>query len=388
MTSSDLSQVRAELTSWLFESALPLWGGIGTDRVSGGFFEKISRAGAAIEEPRRTRVVGRQIYAFATAKSLGWDGPADELMAHGLAYFRARCLAPDGRVISVSEPDGTILDDRFDLYDHAFALFGLAAAMPHRADRAELAAIATRMRGRMKEGWGHPERGFEESAPRTLPLKANPHMHVFEASLAWIEAAGDTDPGWRELADEIGTLAIEKFLHPQNGSLREFFDGDWNPMPGEEGRIVEPGHQFEWAWLMVRWGRLSGREEAIAAAARLVEIAETHGVDPERGVAFNELWDDLTPKDRRARLWPQTERIKAWLAMASIAPGEEKKRAALDRAALAAKGLQKYLARDVVGAWNERMLEDGSFLIEPAPASSLYHVTCAVAELHAAEARV
>lgn len=380
----DFLAVRGDLTDWLFKKALPLWSSTGTDFEKGGFFEKISRTGAAIEEPRRTRVVGRQIYAFATATAIGWDGPGAKIVDHGLEYFHTHCIGDDGRAISVSRPGGIVLDGRFDLYDQAFALFGLAAAAGIRDDGPELAAVARTIRLRIKDGWGHPERGFEESSPRTLPLKANPHMHVFEAALAWIEVGILEDAGWGELADEIGQLCLDKFLHPESGCLREFFDGDWNPMPGDEGRLIEPGHQFEWAWLMVRWGRMRNRPEAFGAARRLVEIAETHGVDAERGVVVNELWDDFSIKDKRARLWPQTERTKAWLSIASIADTKEQRDFALGKSALAARGLSKYLAQDVIGSWNERMREDDQFLDEPAPASSLYHITCAIAEMHVA----
>ena len=120
------------------------------------------------------------------------------------------------------------------------------------------------------------------------------------------------------LADELAELCLAKFLHPMNGCVCEFFDGDWNPMPGDDGRIAEPGHQFEWAWLLARWGRMRGRDDALMSAKNLVLLGERHGVDPARGVAFNEIWDDLRPKDRNARLWPQTERIKGWLTMASL----------------------------------------------------------------------
>lgn len=379
-THADFLAARAELTGWLFDKALPLWGGVGADRSRGGFHEKISRAGAPIEEPRRTRVVGRQLYVFSTVGALGWPGPADELVDHGLTYFKAHCLGDGGRAIAVSRPGGIVVDDRFDLYDQAFALFGLAAAAARRPDRTELAALARGIRERIGEGWRHPERGFEESRPRTLPLKANPHMHMFEAALAWMEV--DDDPAWRSLADEIGSLCLDRFRHSTTGAILEFYDGDWRPMPGELGRIVEPGHQFEWAWLLIRWAQIGDRPGAVDAARRLVEIGEEYGVDAERGVAINELWDDLTVKDRRARLWPQTERIKAWIAMAAIAGNEAEQAHALGKAAAAAQGLQKYLAADVVGSWNERMIEDGSFLDEPAPASSLYHITCAIAEMH------
>ncbi len=372
---------RRHLLGWLFDQSLPLWWTVGTDHTGGGFFEKIDRTGRPVEEPRRTRVVGRQIYVFATAQAMGWAGPADQAMAHGIRFFGRCCLAPDGTVVSTSRTDGTTLNARFDLYDHAFALFGLAAAHGVMRD-AELEAMAIRMLARLREGWRHPEAGFEESVPRSLPLKANPHMHIFEASLAWLDAKPVASAAmWGQLADEIGELCLRRFIDPASGALRELYDGNWQPMPGELGRIVEPGHLFEWAWLLLRWGRLRDNEAALVTGRRLVEIGESHGVDPCRGVAFNELWDDLTPKDHGARLWPQTERIKAWLAMARNAKDPEQVTHALNKVTLAAQGFAPYLAKDVPGTWHERMREDGSFLDEPSPASSLYHITCAIAEL-------
>ena len=379
--SAALSAYR-DLERWLFDAALPLWSTVGTDRVNGGFFEKIDRRGAPVEEPRRTRVVGRQIYAYATGGRINWQGPATEIVTHGLDYFFRCCLATDGTVVMSSRPTGEVVDGRFDLYDHAFALFGLAAAHRLTPDR-RLVETAERMRTRMREGWGHPSRGFEESVPRTLPLKANPHMHVFEAALAWIEALDGRDAdGWYALADEIAELCLDRFIDPKTGALREFFDGEWNPIDGEDGRLVEPGHQSEWAWLLYRWGWMRGDDRARTAAARLVDIAEDHGTDPERGITFNELWDDLSVRNLDARLWPQTERIKAWLARARDESDPVRRDHAFRRVALASDGLKKYLEADVNGAWNERMKPDGTFLDEPSPASSLYHITCAIAEMH------
>ncbi|MEI9851628.1 MAG: AGE family epimerase/isomerase [Sphingomonas sp.] len=297
-------------------------------------------------------------------------------------------MREDGSVVSVVEPDGAVVRPDFDLYDYAFVLFGLAAAAPLAADRSGVTDLAIRIRENLCAGWKHPDAGFEESRPRTLPLKANPHMHIFEASLAWREAgpaAGDS--GWDEIADEIAELCLAKFLHPENGSLREFFDGDWNPMAGEEGRIIEPGHQYEWAWLLIRWAALRGREDALAAAGRLIDIAETHGTDPVRGIAFNELLDDFSVRDAKARLWPQTERIKAWVALAGCAPDADAREAAIAKAAVAVRGLRKYFDYPVAGAWHEMIAPDGGFLLEDPRASSLYHITCAFRSCSASSKR-
>ena len=373
---------RDSLKRWLFDQALPLWSTAGTDWAGGGFFETIDLQGAPSDEPRRTRVVGRQIYAFAVSGGIGWDGPADALVDHGLAYLRRCCLKPDGTVVSASCPDGTVVDGRFDLYDHAFALFGLAAAAAGRPGGGALAAAAARMRDRMKAGWSHPVAGFEESVPPTLPLKANPHMHMLEASLAWIEAGTERDLGdWDALADEIAELCLGRFIDPASGALREFFDHDWRPAAGEEGRIVEPGHQFEWAWLLRRWGALRGRSDATRAARRLVDLAEEHGVDRERDLAIMEIRDDFTVKDDTARLWQQTERIKAWLAMAEIADTPETRERAWAKVADAAAGLERYFTFPIAGGAWENFQGDGSFRAENARASSLYHIVCAIAEM-------
>jgi mannose-6-phosphate isomerase len=67
-------------------------------------------------------------------------------------------------------------------------------------------------------------------------------------------------------------------LHPETGSLREFFDGDWNPLASDEGRIVEPGHQFEWAWLLNGWASIIGDNRYIEKAKRLVTIGKSYRI--------------------------------------------------------------------------------------------------------------
>lgn len=374
---------RDRLTGWLFDQALPLWAGTGTDHGDGGYFETIGIDGRPSGADRRTRVVGRQIFTFAMAGSLGWQGPAADLVEHGVDYLLGSCLNPDGTVRSVTRPGGTTVDARFDLYDHAFALFGLAAAHAFIGKSDKLQDTAASILAAAREGWGHTLAGFEESQPRTLPLKANPHMHMFEASLAWEDtlAGGEAARVWSCQADEIGDLALTNFIRP-DGMLREYFDGEWQPMADNSGCIVEPGHQFEWAWLLWRWDVARGRDRARSAARRLAETAEAWGVDPARDLAIMEIWDDLTVKDDRARLWQQTERIKCWLAMAAIASDEASREQALDRVARAGAGVERYFDYPVSGGAFEFIDRDGKLVPDEARASSMYHIICAVSEMH------
>jgi mannose-6-phosphate isomerase len=372
---ADVVRLRNQLKAWALEKALPLWWTVGADHVNGGFFEKIALDGTPVEAPRRARVQPRQIYSYAAAGLLGWDGPWKQALEHGLDFYLSKYRRPDGFMRTLVASDGSPLDDKVDLYDQAFGLFGLAMASSVLPERADLPALAVSLREALRAKLKHPVAGFEESAPRTLPLLSNPHMHLFEASLAWIETGGDS--GWRAMADEIAELALTKFIDPVSGGLREYYDGDWNPSPGVDGRIVEPGHQYEWAWLLLRWATLAGRDDAVAPALRMIRIGDGPGVDPARGVAIFALLDDMSVHDDVARLWAQTERIKAG-ALAAQVTGDQDWWATV---AGGAEGLIKYLDTPVAGLWRDKMQADGSFVEEAAPASSFYHIVCAILEL-------
>lgn len=369
----------ATLRSWLFHRALPLWWQIGADRLAGGFYEKLDPAGNPVEEPRRARVVARQLFAFSTAARMGWEGPAPDAIDHALSSLRGLHIDDAHRLIPLRSHDGRILSHDFDLYDYAFALFGLAAAASSGVADAEQTAgalLQTMLR------WKHPVAGFEESIPRALPLKANPHMHMLEACLAWEHVSDQRH--WRQLADEIARLALSHFIHPTSGALHEFFDGNWNKLNDPDIDIVEPGHQFEWAWLLLRWSRSRHHPGAAIAAHRLAAIAEENGVDQRRGLAIDGLNAHLEPVQMVSRLWPQTERIKAWALAAVLADTADAQERALDRANEAASGLLRYLDHPVPGSWWENINPDGTPQREPARASSLYHIICAIAELESA----
>ena len=216
--------------------------------------------------------------------------------------------------------------------------------------------------------------GFESGVPPSPTLQSNPHMHLFEAALAGCEVCSESSL-WK-LANEIAELALSKFIDPVSGALREFFDADWRPAAGLEGRIVEPGHQFEWAWLLLRWGGPKNAR-ARAAALKLIEVGERYGV--RNGLALNSLLDDFSPHDAGARLWPQTERLKA-ASLAARLTGEAKY---FSMAAAAADGLLRYLDCPIPGLWRDRIDADGRVVDEPAPASSFYHLVAAISEISA-----
>lgn len=353
----------AALTTWLRQAALPVWCTLGLNAV-GAFEESLGLDGRRLVEPRRARVQTRQLYVFAEAGRCGWMGPWKPVIKAGLKPLGKAFLRSDGLIRTRTSYGGEPLDETAYLYDQAFYLLALSSiSRAFGSTIFERDAVALRDRlceaadiqGGMREAGAHP-------------YQSNAHMHLLEASLAWEEAG--RDPGWRLMSDQIVRLARTRFIDPEGGYIREFFEADWSPAHGVNGRRVEPGHQFEWAWLLARYGQARSDQNVISDARRLY-AAGLHGVDPSRRVAIDEMNDDGSPRLARARLWPQTEWLKASMYFASHCsiPHQDE---FLLQAGLALRAILSYLTAH--GMWRDKMLEDGTFLEESAPASSFYHI--------------
>lgn len=135
-----------ELEHWLFKSALPLWWSKGADHERGGFQELLDQKGSPVEAPRRARVQARQIYVYAIAGEMGWDGPWRAAMNHGLNYFLAEYFGSDGLVRPVAMCGAATSDESPVLYDQAFGLLAFAAVQT-----ASAGAVTTGDRARAPE---------------------------------------------------------------------------------------------------------------------------------------------------------------------------------------------------------------------------------------------
>ena len=367
-TFDNLAAAAAWYDTWLGQAALPLWAGAGVDRAHGLFQTALTVDGRPVDAPRRARAQARQVFVFASAAAAGYGEAWLAVAREGYGPFLTHFRRPDDLFLRRTHADGTPLDRDADVYDQAFALLAMAALQVADPRSGDYVGDAARTLAALQSRRA-PAGGFVETGDH--PFQANCHMHLFESALSW-EAAGEAagGAGWAALSDEIAGLAMARFIDPRTGALREFFDAGWRALEGEGG-LVEPGHQFEWAWLLERWGRARGDAGALAAARRLFETG-LKGVDAKRQVAVNALWDDFSVRDGAARLWPQTEHLKAALVLGTQA-----------QALTAAQGLAQYLDVPARGAWRDKLQPDGTFVAEPAPATSFYHLTVAILELTA-----
>ena len=370
-----LAALRTELTGWLVNEAYPRWAQCGIDPKNGAFIEALGQDGVGLPLPRRARVHPRQIYAFGRARALGWSGDVTGIVSRGIESFTARYRRRDGLFRTLAAADGTALDERALLYDQAFALLGLAASATALAARDEFEERAVALRGAIESRFGTDDGSLRSEDGADAVRESNPHMHLLEACLAWAEIGNDA--GWTAWIRRLAELAVSRFIRKDGGALGESYTAAWQPAPGLAGRIIEPGHQFEWAWLLLRCEPLYPsplRETAL----RLLAVGDQYGV--RHGIAINQLLDDFTVTDANARFWPQTERLKAALLAATVT-GEPRY---WSMAHSAAASFFPYLKTSVPGLWFDLQRPDGTFIDSPAPASTFYHLVGAIVALDTA----
>jgi mannose/cellobiose epimerase-like protein (N-acyl-D-glucosamine 2-epimerase family) len=359
---------------WLRDDAWPLWLEHGVDWKRRAFHEHLDLTSLQCRaEFRRLRVAARQTYVFSKAASYGVPR-AREAAVLGLDFLRGPARLPEGGFAWRFDLDNRPIDRTRDLYDHAFVLLAFAAAAPI-VGAESLRAEAIELVDHIRRNFAHPAGGYEESIPPAMPRRQNPHMHLFEALLEAHDAFGDEVFFAR--AQELADVFLNRFFQAGEAALPEYFDAALMPKRDAGRFLVEPGHHYEWVWLLdwyVRAAAAMGKPASPglrSASDALLGFADRFATDPDTGLVVNGLWSDGAVQDAGHRLWPQTERLKA---------EARRKVAAADCLARALAALGRHLEGVRPGLWIERIEAGGKAGADPAPATSLYHLTAALTD--------
>jgi len=370
-----LRRAIAPVLAWTRDTALPFWGSVGVDDKGGGFHERLDLSGAPVRGvPKRLMVQGRQLYVYSHAAHLGWYDDGKRLAGRCVDYLLSSFYEADGKrgwVYSLG-PDGAIADPMRDAYGHAFVLLGLAWYFRLTRDAQILAVIDNTIRF-LDEDLASDQGGYREAEPAPDAIRRqNPHMHLLEAFLALYEATGRAEH--RAHALQMFKLFATRFFQRTTGTLCEYLTEELSPQPGKKGDIVEAGHHYEWVWLLRQLQRLTG-ESVAAYISALYHHADTYGWDSD-GLIVDELDRAGHVITASRRSWPLTEAAKANIAEGERASGKFDERAAHCFTSLAGH----FLARPIPAGWMDRLDAAGAPLAEFIPASTLYHVFCAVTE--------
>ncbi|MGD8176399.1 AGE family epimerase/isomerase [Marinimicrobium sp. ARAG 43.8] len=370
---STIVEAAGRLERWMTEEALPLWQERGLS-PEGGHWEALNADGSVDEQANiRVRVLARQAFSFAFGTARQWCH--GEAMARQLMAFvteRAAHPSAGGGFTHLMNPAFEVIDTRQDLYDHAFFLLAYSWCYRAFGDDSFLKGAEALM-AHLDHRFGSVYGGWTEGDYAYTQRRQNPHMHLFEAMMSLHEATGDAK--WLARAGELFALFQSRYFDPEREVLFEFFEDDWTLKHAPNEAPIEPGHMFEWVWLLDWYRRLTGQ-----SVTRYTEALYRKAMDIGQ-VASGLVWDEVrldgTPLKYTKRCWGLTEFIKASLVRAREGDAQAEARAveAIDTL------FTYYLTAQTPGAYVDQRGADDEVLIDKAPASTLYHLVVLTAEV-------
>jgi len=342
------------------ERIVPLWQGPGWNDEMALPFEALDAQHRPLPVQRyRAMACARQLYLFSSR--IEQPGAAARAAARAAALFRSLQRhfhdAEHGGWFYSIDAEGKPLDRRKDLYTHAFIVFACAhywgkvrESLVESALNAALEIISEQFA--RDDGLYEASLGEDWSDLGSGPLQ-NPQMHLAEAFLQVL--AVREDEGVQQALLHLCEALQAQFIEPQHGLMLE------KPNVAVDNWF-EPGHQFEWFYLLDTSPLLRGTP-LHGSIARAFEYAEQYGVKDSAVLAM--LAVDGKVLDATQRIWAQAEYLRA-LALRS---GNEAKLAAQLQA------MEQRFLHD--GGWYECRDGEGAVSRHDMPSTTPYHLaTC------------
>ena len=291
---------------------------------AGGFYHCLLDDGTVYDTGLRHLVSScRFVFNFALAFVHNGNQEDKARAAHGLAYLKNTHRQSNGSYAWQIE-NGAVTDATVMGYGHAFVL--LAAACAIKAGISE-------GQHTLEHVWRLLETYFWEAeheaycdeytahfATKTPYRGQNVNMHMCEACIAAWQATGK-----RCFLARAQTLA-RKFAHTlaaqTNGLVWEHYHTDWTPdyhynqdKPDDLFRPwgYQPGHQAEWARLLLMLDDIAPEPWYLGRAEALFQHGLEHGKDQKFGGIFYGFAPDGTPCSTAKYYWVHSETIaSAW----------------------------------------------------------------------------
>lgn len=274
-------QYKAEL----LDKVLPFWLEKSQDKVHGGYYTCLDRAGNVYDRDKFIWLQGREIWMFAMLYNKVDKRPEWLECARQGAEFMKK-YGHDGNYnwyFSLTE-DGRPLVEPYNIFSYTFATmaFGqlsLATGNPEYAD------IARKTFDIVLSKVDNPKGKWNKAHPGTRNMKS------FALPMILCNLALEIEPLLDKafLQKTIDTCiheVMEVFYRPELGLIVEHVSTDGQLVDNFDGRQLNPGHAIEAMWFIMDLGVRLNRRDLIDKAVKIALQEVEYGWDKEFGGIF------------------------------------------------------------------------------------------------------
>lgn len=274
-------QYKAEL----LDKVLPFWLEKSQDKVHGGYYTCLDRAGNVYDRDKFIWLQGREIWMFAMLYNKVDKRPEWLECARQGAEFMKK-YGHDGNYnwyFSLTE-DGRPLVEPYNIFSYTFATmaFGqlsLATGNPEYAD------IARKTFDIILSKVDNPKGKWNKAYPGTRNMKS------FALPMILCNLALEIEPLLDKafLQKTIDTCiheVMDVFYRPELGLIVEHVSTDGQLVDNFDGRLLNPGHAIEAMWFIMDLGVRLNRRDLIDKAVKIALQEVEYGWDKEFGGIF------------------------------------------------------------------------------------------------------
>ncbi|MCC4620028.1 AGE family epimerase/isomerase [Xanthomonas cassavae CFBP 4642] len=301
---------------------------------AGGFFQYFKDDGSIYDAGHR-HLVSSTRFVFNYAMAYREFGNAEYLEAvrHGLDYLRNvhRNAATGGYAWTLR--DGVVEDDMNHCYGIAFVLLAYSCGL--KAGIAEARAWMDETWQLLDKHFWEPEFGlYRDEADAQFNFTTyrgqNANMHMCEAMIAAYEASGEQR--YLDRALQLAEHMTRRQAAKADGLVWEHYDPQWNidwdynrdnPKHLFRPWGFQPGHQTEWAKLLMLLDRYAPTDWLLPTAQHLFDVAVERSWDARRGGLYYGFDPDGKVCDDDKYFWVQAESLAA-AALLAQRSGDER----------------------------------------------------------------
>ncbi|MDO7931786.1 AGE family epimerase/isomerase [Xanthomonas euvesicatoria pv. eucalypti] len=289
---------------------------------AGGFFQYFRDDGSIYDAGHRHLVSStRFVFNYAMAYREFGDAAYLQAVRHGLDYLRNVHRNPQTGGYAWTLRDGVVEDDMNHCYGVAFVLLAYSCGLKAGVDEA---------RAWMDETWQLLEKHFWEAEFGLYRDEAdaqfnftsyrgqNANMHMCEAMIAAYEASGEQR--YLDRALVLAENMTRRQAAKADGLVWEHYDLQWNidwdynrdnPKHLFRPWGFQPGHQTEWAKLLMLLDRYAPADWLLPTAQHLFDVAVERSWDTQRGGLYYGFDPDGNVCDDDKYFWVQAESLAA-----------------------------------------------------------------------------
>ena len=279
------SELCEDVRNHLLHEVMSFWRSHALDQ-DGGYHTNLDCQGTLIENEKNIWMQARQVWTFSTLyREVDADPFWKRLAEHGRDYLiSSKAYAGNGRWNYLLDPvSGEVISGSVSIYTDCFCMMALSACASI-GEKRDLALIEATFEA-LEKNLFNPD--FKD----VFPQKWQPDTAIHGIYMIALNAA----------AESVPVLGFERVAPFMNRCIDVLFDVIWDAdaqalleckrwngqrLPAPAGTALNPGHNFEAAWFLMREAPKLGRQREAQKAAELVKRVWALAKDPQGGVFY------------------------------------------------------------------------------------------------------